>query len=296
MNLEVEIRQVRERLGEPARDDQADNYITDREIVDWIHAAEHQIIQDVADDALTDLHGETSETTVNGTESYALATNASDFLRLLDVRLDTGMGLVECDLINPKQRRQLYESPTWRPTAAHPFAWLYGASIYVAPIPGSEAGAGKLKIRYVKQPNRRFKHDTGLTDAAGITTTLVDAGLRTEPDDYWNSGSVRLKTGILAGEERTVSDFDNGTNTITVSSAFSGTPGTGIYYEIGEVSDVGEEFNPLIISWATYLAYLKDREVDLAQDQKQRYDMGVQKINARYGAYHRQEPVREVAR
>ena len=54
----------------------------------------------------------------------------------------------------------------------------------------------------------------------GTITTLVDADL-TQPDDYWNEYELVMLSGSNAGERRTISDFVNSNQTLTVASAFS---------------------------------------------------------------------------
>ena len=60
---------------------------------------------------------------------------------------------------------------------------------------------------------------TGTADS-GTTTTLVDDVL-SDTDDYYNGWILRIVDGTNAGEERTVTDYDGATHTVTVDSAFS---------------------------------------------------------------------------
>ncbi|MCD4760888.1 hypothetical protein K8R42_03250, partial [bacterium] len=59
----------------------------------------------------------------------------------------------------------------------------------------------------------------GFADS-GTTLTLVDSELN-QPDDYWNDYRLKMMSGSNFGEERTVSDFDAASDTITVSSDFT---------------------------------------------------------------------------
>lgn len=71
-------------------------------------------------------------------------------------------------------------------------------------------------------------------------TTVVDASF-TEADDYWNGCSIVMTTGNNAGEIREISDWDNGTNTFTVSVAFSNQTLTGDdFYVVYTVDDPNE--------------------------------------------------------
>lgn len=291
MNLQTEIREIRTRLSAPVRSNDTDNYITDIEIVDWIWAAELQIMQDAVEDALLDLQATQTETTVNGTSAYALDTS---FQRVLQVQLNTGAGLIPCRIINPKQVRLLSQSPSWRPSPMTPYAWIFGGNINVSPTPGSEAGAGKLIVQYTARPTKRGKHIASYTTAAGSATALVDTAL-TQADDYWNNCTVRLTSGAMKNLERTVTDFTASTDTLTVAT-FGTAPGQSITYEMGEVSDLGDEFSPLIVAWATYLGYVKDADLELANMQRDEYLRGIQTLNARYQSYHRQEPSMEAPR
>lgn len=74
----------------------------------------------------------------------------------------------------------------------------------------------------------------GTTTSGGSTTTLIstDASAISSTDDEFNSLKVRVLEGDYAGEERTISDYDGATGTITVSSAFSGVIATGLKFEI----------------------------------------------------------------
>lgn len=291
MNLQTEIREIRTRLSAPVRSNDTDNYITDLEIVDWIWAAELQIAQDVSDDALLDLEATDSVTTVNGTSAYSLA---SDFQRLLSVQLDVGAGLQYARIINPKQARLIAQSPSWRSSAMNPYAWVYAGQLNVSPTPGSEAAVGKLKVNYVGRPTQRAKHIYSYTTGAGTAITMVDSAL-VQADDFWNNCKVRLTTGALKNQERLVTDFTASSDTLTVAT-FGTDPGQSIYYEMGEVSDLGDEFSPLIVAWATYLGFIKDADMELAAAQLNEYRTAVQAINARYGAFHRQEPSQEIPR
>ena len=59
---------------------------------------------------------------------------------------------------------------------------------------------------------------SGTADAGGTTTTLIDAAKLTQVDDYWNCGEIEItKAGVTY--YRKVTDFDAGTDTITLDVA-----------------------------------------------------------------------------
>lgn len=69
---------------------------------------------------------------------------------------------------------------------------------------------------------------TGTADS-GSTTTLVDA-VRTESDtDYWKGSFLYITSGTIAGQLRKISDFNAGTDTITVDRPFTQAVGTNTY-------------------------------------------------------------------
>jgi len=291
-NLQWEITQVRGKLGIPYRTDPQDAYITDEEIVNWLHEGEKRLALDVADDALPELQVEQSVNTVVDTGSYALPT---DQTRILQVLLDSAdRGLYECSLVNPQKFREIDTNPLWAATPRRPFVMFWNNKAYVRPIP-TVLVTGGLLYRYVKVPTRRHRHYKGQTTAAGTNVTLVDTATP-GPDDYWNASGVILRSGPLKGEVETVSDFVDSTGTLTVSSAFPAIPGSAVQFEVGQVSDISSEFIDMVILWATYLGRKKEQEEELAQTVKADYESELERINGRYQAFHRTEPSREVAR
>ena len=73
------------------------------------------------------------------------------------------------------------------------------------------------------------------TASAGSTTTITDASLRNEADDYWNGGAVWMldTTDDLApeGEYSLVTDFVNSTGILTFD-ALTVTVGPGDRYAV----------------------------------------------------------------
>lgn len=77
---------------------------------------------------------------------------------------------------------------------------------------------------------------TGTADS-GTATTLVDNAL-TQVDDYWNGGYLVITAGTNSGETRAISDFVAGTDTVTVSVAFSNPiDATSVYAIYARVGD-----------------------------------------------------------
>jgi len=69
------------------------------------------------------------------------------------------------------------------------------------------------------------------TGLAGDALTIVDSALSTT-DDAYNGLTVRITSGAQEGQERTISDYDAATTTITVDSAFAAAIASGVHYEI----------------------------------------------------------------
>lgn len=74
-----------------------------------------------------------------------------------------------------------------------------------------------------------------LTADSAASTTLVDAVL-TEADDFWNGSILRTIRGTGVGQRRTVSDFDNATNTLTISSDWTTDPRPRRSFSAPEIS------------------------------------------------------------
>jgi len=98
--------------------------------------------------------------------------------------------------------------------------------------------AAKTRADLVAEVGRRFGGYKRLTASGGSTTTVVDADGLYEPDDYWVGHYVYIVTdaggggGARAGEARPVTDYDQGTGTLTVSPAFSAAVASGDVYEL----------------------------------------------------------------
>lgn len=86
------------------------------------------------------------------------------------------------------------------------------------------------------------------TAESGTIDTIVDSlrlldGVsvgRFEPDDFFNGLTVDITAGTNNGESRTVSDYDQATGTITVSSSFTAPIDNTSVYEFQPVVSVSE--------------------------------------------------------
>ena len=82
------------------------------------------------------------------------------------------------------------------------------------------------------------------TATGGGATTLVDTTSRDEADDYFNDWILTITSGTGVGETATITDFDQGTSTLTFSALSGGsTPDTTSVYRLEEVILLPEDFN-----------------------------------------------------
>ena len=70
------------------------------------------------------------------------------------------------------------------------------------------------------------------TATGGTTSTLIDTVGLTHADDYWNYGYVEFTSGNNDGQKRAIIDFDQSTNTATLSYALSYAVASGDAYTI----------------------------------------------------------------
>lgn len=369
MNLQTQIRQVRARLSQPARDDPGDDRITDQEIVDWIHKAEIRVTQDLIEREkmvttatfparnaveLYD-HGIIDSDTTDGVagdkftiEGTTALSTVDDLYNGMTVIITSGDEITEERIITDYaatgntitvgvefdvaiQGSVTFEIRDKRfpidildivsvdyagtECVRHPvhdlvalddndiYLPLKGFQQYFYTIAGGEGttrlgirpipdGVENIKITYVKVPLRRHKHHSGRTTSVGTTKTLVDTSL-TNSDDYWNGTQLRMTSGVDSGTDKTIVDFDNGSTTLFVPE-FGDVTSAAIDYEMGQVSEIPQEYNDLVIAWASYIGLIKDKELQEAQSIRGEYEAYVQTINTRYG-FGRTEPDRTSA-
>lgn len=291
MNLETQIRQIRGRLADPRRTDETDPFIRDTEIIDWIHHGEVQVLRDVPE---RELFIEIATfAAVIGQERYdkATANFPQDVVDPVFVRYAG----VECVRHAVHELGSLQYGDALRPRKGlnQYFYLLAGglgtATLGIRPVPDDTS---QIELWYVRRPYKRFKHAYVQLSAAGTPTTLISSSL-THVNDYWNGCEVRVAEGsIYQGEERVVSDFDATTDTLTVATAMPEAIGTGPFIELGEVSELPPDLEPLVNAWAVYLGFLKMMAPMSAQLARTEYRELHAAHMQRYG-YGRVEPSRE---
>lgn len=87
-----------------------------------------------------------------------------------------------------------------------------------------------------------FCDHTDGTATGGSTTTLIDTGLDTSTNDFWNGALLYIYAGTNKGCVRTVSDYAGSTDVLTVTYPFPAAIDTTSKYILlglgGEASDV----------------------------------------------------------
>ena len=82
------------------------------------------------------------------------------------------------------------------------------------------------------------------TATGGGATTLIDTTNRDEADDYFNGWILTITAGTGSGETATITDFDQGTSTLTFTALSGGsTPDTTSIYRVEKVNLLPEDFN-----------------------------------------------------
>ena len=76
---------------------------------------------------------------------------------------------------------------------------------------------------------------------AATSGTLVDAAL-TGGDDFWNGAVLKTIRGTGSGQQRTVTDFDAASGTLTVSPNWATNPGAGTVYLLDRPAPAAELF------------------------------------------------------
>lgn len=88
-----------------------------------------------------------------------------------------------------------------------------------------------------------FSDQTDSTATGGTTTTLVDTGLSTSSDDYWNGAMLYVYDGTNKGCVRTVSDYTGSSDTLTVTYPFPDACDTTTKYIILGAAGSGDVIN-----------------------------------------------------
>jgi hypothetical protein len=286
--------QLRDMLGEPwdfAKEDPlaaTPGYFRDMELMDYIHAGEMQVAEDIGYQNIPSLLTVQTRTTVDGTNTYFLpgmsATLADDqpIQELLSIEMDAGAGyMVRCEVVPIDRFVYLVQDNVPPRSAYRPLAAVQSRTqIIVSPTPGAEAGANKLQFRYIGIPKRRYKQHHGIVSSA-TATTLTDTDL-TEPGNYWTTDAVlsirlldTLATTANAGIDRLVTNWDAGGPSFTVAFPWAGTPVAGTHYLVGECSSLDDQLSRLALVYAAYQGLVKDKD-PTAQMRFDEYRRGIE--------------------
>ncbi len=93
------------------------------------------------------------------------------------------------------------------------------------------------------------------TATGGSTTTLVDTTSRDEDDDHFNDWLLTITAGTGISETAIITDFDNGTSTLTFAALSGGsTPDTTSIYRVEKINLMPEDFDGQIAGKVTYTA------------------------------------------
>lgn len=281
MNLETQIRQVRSRFAEPRTADPADDRFTDTEILEWIHQAEIHVIRNIAE--REKWIRTATFPAVNGQELYDRATAGfpTDLIDIVRVTYASAPCIRhpvhEIDALEMNSRRFPRKGYN---QYFYELAGTFGTSkLGIRPIPND---ATNIVLWYIKMPYRRYKHKRGTTTAAGTNVEIIDATNLTHPNNFWTDSEVRLFDGVLAGQERIVASSTKATTRLTVSTAFDEIVAQNVIFEVGEVSELSKELDPLVTAWATYLAKMKNADPD-ASAVKIEFKELLAEHNSRYG-------------
>jgi len=290
-NLMSQIKAVETRTAE-ALIDGSPIYLSRTETMEAIYEAELHIAMNLPDDALYRLHNQVYRTTVNGQDEYALprggvtAPELDEYpmMRVLSVELDTGSGLTFCKLHNMTRFRELDSKGSDRASAQNPYATIYHQNLIVRPIPGTEAADDKLRIRYVAVPRRRYKAYEGTTTSASSASSVNDNGSGFGSGWFNNPSEVRTYLrwvdGANAGKDHVVTAFSG--TVFTVDPALTGSVATGAKFDVGSVSDIGEEFSEMIVCYASAIILAAHKENGLAQMYFELFFRSAQAVASRY--------------
>lgn len=139
--------------------------------------------------------------------------------------------------------------------------------------------AEKTRADLVAEVARRFGHYASGTATGGSTTTVVDTGALYAPDDYWVGHYVYIVEDAGAeGEERPVTDYDQGDATLTVGPGFSAGVGSGDSYELlaAPRAEVVAAINAGIrAAGETWLKVVEDTSTLTIADDTYEYDLPV---------------------
>ena len=93
------------------------------------------------------------------------------------------------------------------------------------------------------------------TATGGSSTTLVDTTSRDEDDDHFNDWLLTITAGTGISETAIITDFDNGTSTLTFAALSGGsTPDTTSIYRVEKINLMPEDFDGQVAGKVTYTA------------------------------------------
>jgi len=160
--------------------------------------------------------------------------------------------------------------------------------------------AEKTRAELVAEVARRFGHYKTGTATGGSTTTVVDTAGLYAPDDYWVGHYVYILEDAGGGgaapeaEERPVTDYDQGTATLTVDPAFTAAVASDDTYQVLAVrrAEIEAAINAAIVdaglSWPVMTEDAATLTI-LANDYDYALPAGVVKllqVSTRSGATH----------
>lgn len=88
-----------------------------------------------------------------------------------------------------------------------------------------------------------FSDQTDSTATGGTTTTLIDTGLDTSNNDYWNGALLYVYAGTNAGCIRTVTDYVGGTDTLHFQAMPAACDTTTKYIILGGAAAASDSIN-----------------------------------------------------
>jgi hypothetical protein len=100
----------------------------------------------------------------------------------------------------------------------------FGASNWAVSFRANAAAAAVTQtLKYCKPPTDTIPFGNSLaagqTASGGTTTTMIDAGVRTETDEFWRNKLLKLTSGTNNGQVRLVTNSVSGTATLTFAPA-----------------------------------------------------------------------------
>lgn len=288
MNLQSEITMVRKRAYDLARSDPSDSTLTDEEITDYIYLSELEVATDLHYQALYTLQKEASITTTNGTINYGIAAaGITDYMRLIGARYNQNgaSNLRNVKFVDPSDFYEVQQNQAFRGRDYdEPYATIVTGEINV--YPATVTGAvGGLKFRYLKRPTRRYKFfafSSSVTGTASIEAGATGSKANGQATNAWVGSKMKAVSGALVGEEHAVTTSSAISGVFGFTDTWSVAPTVGDRFEVGEVSDLPEQWLYLALGMAVYRCLCKMRVQEEADKQMAEYQAGVARVNAAF--------------